>query len=810
MLKLSENHNWQKEALDFFVNLYPIKQEKELAIIRRRIVTLLYQHTHARAVASIRLEDDITARVVYATDAVITGFVNAEFVAETIAKDEIVFSNGCDFIYSNDTIAVLLPVNVGVYIGVFVLYIDKGFEINEDFRQFLHTIWIGLKDVTRLVQSYYAIEELTIRFNAIMGSVNVGIVFVDDIGKDGWVNAAASELLGIGRDRNSSAVIASAMQKLRMQAINHDDIAKRGTALFSSPNQTIKDWKWIYGNPVSKVLSVSCTPTISENIKGRLWVFTDITAIHLLNEELAEKRKLADEQNKAKSDFLANMSHEIRTPMNGVIGMTSLLANTPLNEEQKDYLDTIRISGESLLSIINDILDFSKIESGKMELEAHPFKISSVIEETFDLLSIKANDKGLDLLYFMEPDVPNEIVGDITRFRQILLNLVSNGLKFTEHGEIFISAQNKGVKDGVYTLQFTVKDTGIGISKDKYHTLFESFSQVDSSTTRKYGGTGLGLAICQRLVTLMGGTIHVESEEGKGSSFVFTIETTANTQKIQYTAREKNDSSSLHGKSILVLDDNTTNLKILNKQCELWGMKAVVCDNYKAALHHIKQEEFDVAVIDMLMPDSNGIEVASEIKLNKPDLQLILFSSASYLPADNERVKTLFAAVINKPVKHDQMKDVLVRVLSKKKIQAMAAVTEVLSNADTLPINILVAEDDEINQKMIRRALEKLGYSCDMVENGKRAIEKIDSKQYQLVFMDVMMPEMDGYEATRRIIEKYADNKPVIIALTANALTGDREKMLAKGMDDYISKPYKMQDIKDVIQKWQKELLNKL
>ncbi|MEA5256803.1 ATP-binding protein [Arcicella aquatica] len=298
-------------------------------------------------------------------------------------------------------------------------------------------------------------------------------------------------------------IIAEAMQKLRDKAVNKDEIIKEGIRLFSLPGQKINYWKWIFGDPVTYVLSVSCVPTISQNIKGRLWVFADATFQHLANEqllelntELAEKRIIAEEQNKAKSDFLANMSHEIRTPMNGVIGMASLLVNTELSEEQMDYVETIRISGEALIAIINDILDFSKIESGKIELESKPFYINNVIEETYDLLSVNANEKGLDLLYYIEPDVPLENKADITRLRQIILNLVNNGIKFTAKGEIQVSVKNGGIDEqGFYNLEFSVRDTGIGIPQDKYYKLFENFSQVDSSTTRKYGGTGLGLAI---------------------------------------------------------------------------------------------------------------------------------------------------------------------------------------------------------------------------------------------------------------------------------------------------------------------------
>lgn len=800
------SYNWQKEALDFLILLSPVKDEKDILTIRSKTTILLQAHAHARAAALVRLEDEITARVLYST-AQCDNFLNAEIAKQIIENECIEESDNANYNLFTG-VNIFFPVRYGSFSGIFIIATD--IAIDNEYRQFFQHAWIGLKDISRLTQTYYSFDHLSTRFNAILGTIDEAVVFVDDSGKDGWLNRSAASLLDIGEGKQASIDIAVAMQRLREAATNLDEINRIGTRLFNQPGQTIKDWKWVYGNPASKVLSVSSVPTISDNINGRLWVFTDITTIQLLNDELAEKRKLAEEQNKAKSDFLANMSHEIRTPMNGVIGMTSLLASTPLNEEQKDYLDTIRISGESLLSIINDILDFSKIESGKMDLEEHPLRISNVIEETFDLLSVKANDKGLDLLYYIEPNVPIEIIGDVTRLRQVLVNLVSNGLKFTQAGEILISVNCQGFYDGMYTLEFTVKDTGIGISADKYHKLFESFSQVDSSTTRKYGGTGLGLAICQRLVTLMGGKIHVESEYGKGSSFIFTIRAAANTQKIQYNTRPKADLNSLKDKSILILDDNNTNLKILNKQCELWCLKPTVCNNYQKALENIASTHYDLAIIDMLMPDLNGIDVATIIKQQRPDLPLILFSSAGYISVNDEQVKQLFTAIVNKPVKHDQMEEVLIRVLSKQEKKQQSAIIQEISDIDALPIKILVAEDDEINRRLIGRALEKLGYNFDIVENGKLAVESLANKKYHLVFMDVMMPEMDGNEATRIISNTYGDKKPIIIALTANALTGDKENTLERGMDDYISKPYKIQDIKNVILKWRKELMNML
>lgn len=806
--------NWQKEALDFLLNLHPVKEEKDIAQIRSKATTLLKKHTHATAAALIRLEDSVTARILFSTSEISSGFLDAEFATHIIEAEAIEISNKISLNLFSGT-NILFPISKVSFKGLFVIAVD--FVIDNEYAEFLQNVWKGLRDITMLVQTYYSYEHLSTRFNAILSTIDEAVVFVDDEGREGLVNRAAAKLLNLNKESNASLLISQAMHNLRASAVNSEEIANEGAKLFTNPGQAIKDWKWIFGDPISKVLNVSCVPTVTDNIKGRLWVFTDITDIHLasqqleiLNAELEGKRRIADDQNKAKSDFLANMSHEIRTPMNGVIGMTSLLANTTLDDEQRDYVDTIRISGESLLAIINDILDFSKIESGKMELESNPFRLSTVIEEAYDLLGVKANEKGLDLLYYIEPDVPAEIVGDITRFRQILVNLVSNGLKFTERGEIAINVANAGVENGIYTLRFTVRDTGIGIPKEKFYKLFESFTQVDSSTTRKYGGTGLGLAICQKLVALMGGVITVESEEGNGSSFIFTIKTTANTSAIQYKLREKNATEKLNGKSILIIDDNYTNLKILDKQCSLWGMKVVAFNTYRDALNELREQHFDIAIIDMLMPDANGIEVAKMIRKANSKLPLVLFSSAGFLPNASE-LNELFSAVINKPTKHDQIESVLISLLSvpAKSAAQSAAIAEVVETV--LPIEILVAEDDFINQKLIQKALTKLGYKHDIVGNGKEAVRKVNEKKYQLVFMDVMMPEMDGYEATRIIKETHDETtSPIIVALTANALTGDREKLLNAGMDDYMSKPYKIQDIKDLLLKWEDKLMQKL
>ncbi|MRX46934.1 response regulator [Pedobacter puniceum] len=811
--------DWTFEAVNFLAGLYPIKKKKDFRVILDESTNLLKKYAHAKAVSFIRIEDEITARIEYSTsENLINNLTDVKTVVKLIKKNKIVLDVENLVQKQTSEVVVFIPLKETDFIGGVLLLVDERFKRDKAFKIFLNYALTGLKETAFIIQKYLLIEELSTRFNTILETIPQGIVFVDDVGKNGWVNSMASEILGISKEKNSPIVISEAMQKLKNTAINKDEINKEGLLLFSSPGQKKDDWKWIFGDPITSVLSVSCVPAISENIKGRMWVFTDFTFQYLakqqlqdLSEELAEKRRIADEQNKAKSDFLSSMSHEIRTPMNGVIGMASLLENTNLSREQTDFVETIRMSGETLISIINDILDFSKIESGKVELEHKPFYINNVIEETYDLLSVNANDKGLDLLYYIEPDVPLEIIGDITRLRQIMINLVSNGIKFTEKGEIQINVRNLGVNEnGLYTLEFAVKDTGIGIPEDKYHRLFESFSQVDSSTTRKYGGTGLGLAICQRLTVLMGGTMRIESEVDKGSSFIFTIKAEVNREVKQFNTHNFIDLTPLKNKRILILDDNKNNLKILKSECINWGLSAKTFENYEEALQSLATEKYDLVIIDMNMPCKDGIEVTKIIKNLYPNLPVILFSSSG--PDYNYAIqhKYLFSALLNKPIKHNQM----LKAVSDTFIKKAEPILPILKNIDfiktALPINILIAEDTPINQKLLIKTLEKLGYRADLAEKGTQVLKALDQKKYHLIFMDVMMPEMDGYEVTRKILEKYSDaERPIIIAATANAMHDDQEKALLAGMDDYISKPFNFQNVKDKIEKWEKELLIK-
>lgn len=688
---------------------------------------------------------------------------------------------------------------------------------------------------------------------AILDGGNYSIISTRTDGIIQAFNRAAEEMLGYQAEE---------MIDHQSPAIFHDpaEIEARGKELSAEFGFTITGFEvfttkakhnlpdeavWTYirkdGSRFSVLLAITALRDLDGEITGFLGIANDISErlaaeaklnktlqeLNAKNQDLERATWDAEAANRAKSEFLAMMSHEIRTPMNGVIGMTDLLLSTDLTPRQQDYAETIRTSGDNLLIIIDDILDFSKIEAEKLELEAHLFNLRESVENLLELLSSKAIAKGLELAYYFAPETPELIWGDSTRISQVLSNLIGNAMKFTAVGEVILSVTSKSLSEeelsnlefqsnflnngseaisATHQLEFKVQDTGIGIPPDRLDRLFKAFSQVDSSTTRNYGGTGLGLVISKHLVRLMGGTLSVETEMGIGSTFAFTI-LAATDAELPFL--DDDDSlTCLVEKRILIIDDNATNRKILRLQCESWKMIAEEVDSGSAALALLQTETaIDLAIVDMQMPEMDGVMLANAIAQleHRQSLPLILLTSLGKLALNSEE-EHLFDATLSKPLRQSQLYNALLKIFQNSPTKTIASPKKTRKNSllppkneEPSPHRILLAEDNLINQKVALQILRVLGYRADVAQDGEEVLKLLETQSYDLILMDVQMPNLDGLEATRIIRERYPDRNIRIVAMTANAMSSDRDNCLASGMDDYLSKPISILELTRVL-----------
>ncbi len=655
-----------------------------------------------------------------------------------------------------------------------------------------------LRDVSEQRQAARALALSEARFRGLAEAAPVGIFQTDLNGgclyvNDRWCRIAGmspDEALGVGWLRALHPAERSRVQQAWNECVG------QGTAFAQHYRFLRPDGSetWVMGSAVP-------SRDGDGRVDGYIGTVTDVTESHHQSLALERAKSEAEAAARAKSLFLANMSHEIRTPLNAVIGMTTLLLDTPLSEDQRDFARTIRGSGETLLEIINDILDYSKADVGKLEIEQRSFDLRRCIEESLDLVLPRALEKNLNLAYLIEDDTPESLIGDATRVRQILVNLLSNAVKFTHQGEVFVAVESRPAGDETIRLRLSVQDTGIGIAAEDLPRLFQSFTQVDASTTRKYGGTGLGLAICKRLAELMGGSVGVESEPGRGSTFHVWIEVRVAAATAQVDFLQRN-APALAGKRILIVDDNLTNRRIVTRLALLWGMVPSTLPSALEALDRIRHgEPFDLAVLDMSMPGIDGIDLATEIRRRRSaeELPLVMLTSLGQRQALQAAQAGVLAACLSKPIKPGLLFSTLVAVLEGRcLVDALPA--EPPSPVPDRVLRVLVAEDNVINQRVALRLLQHLGYRADLAANGRDAIRAVAAQAYDVVLMDIHMPEVDGLDAARAIVRQRGEGGlPRLIAMTANAMPGDRESYIEAGMDGYLAKPIELAELADAL-----------
>jgi PAS domain S-box-containing protein len=663
------------------------------------------------------------------------------------------------------------------------------------------------RDIAEYKRSDHALTSIEKGYRKIFGSIPLPILVFDSESLQFIeVNNNALKLYGYTKEEFLTMNLMDICPAENIPSFQTDlDMIQRKGSIATHSNHLRKD---------GSIIEVQLSLLDFEN-NGRhvvMMVVQDVTDSKRLQEEIQQAKDAVKIANRVKSDFLTNMSHEIRTPMNGIIGMIDLLNRTILTAEQREYVETIRLSGDALLNVLNDVLELAKIESHEVQLEEHPFRIETCIEEIFDLYAIQADQKNIDLVYWIEKKVPEVLVVDATRLRQVLLNLVSNAIKFTEQGEIHVVVSLVSEKENKIKLLFTVRDTGIGIPFDRIHKLFRPFSQVDSSSTRKYGGAGLGLAICFRTVDLLGGQIWVESTPEEGSTFRFTIVLTS----YAGSEHDQNICPPLVNKTkkILLINDNSTSRKTLEDLLSEWGFSVCSAATTDEFLDLIKKgAQFDIVVAEQSLQDASCVQLRETFQKvsGKQDIAFVILASRTkrgqIIRADDGLVQ-----IVLKPVRHRVFYEALAAVLKQSTVSPILPTgidtipIKPLSRPDSPPappMSILIAEDNMINQKLIVRILKILGQEVDITTNGKEALQAVHRKKYDIVFMDVQMPEIDGNEATRRIrTEIPHESQPVIIAMTAHALQGDREECLEAGMNDYMSKPILIDDVRYMLQKW--------